>query len=619
MRFIGVLLGLVLSCAVVQAHPSHFDGDPFRQLDELLPDPTRLRGADGAPGPDYWQQRADYSIAVTLDDKKQRLTGKETIRYTNNSPQSLTYLWLQLDQNRFHREAPGHQSKEAPDFEKFRYRELSEELRREEFDGGFAIQSVKDGAGKDLPYTVVDTMMRVDLPEALASGGTMEMAIAWEHNIVNAREMWARGGYEYFEEDENYLYTIAQWHPRMAPFTDVNGWQNKQFLGRGEFALEFGDFEVSITAPADHVVAATGVLQNPEAVLSIEQRMRLKSAEGSSKPVFIVNRKEAEANEASRSTEMKTWVYKAKNVRDFAWASSRKFLWDAAQVEVGGKPVWAMSFYPKEGEPLWSRYSTHAVLHAVDSYSRHIFPYPYPVAISVNGPVYGMEYPMICFNGPRPEDDVTYSRRTKHSLISVVIHEVGHNWFPMIVNSDERQWTWMDEGLNSYVQFLAEQEWDERYPSRGGHAANIVEYMASPKKVPIMTNSESILQFGNNAYAKPATALNILRETILGRETFDFAFREYSRRWKFKRPMPADFFRTMEDASGVDLDWFWRGWFYSTRHVDLGIKKVTLYELDTRDPDVENEKLRQEQGEKEDKFVTNLRNEGLDRYVDRFP
>jgi len=615
-RALGIVLILSLK---TQAHPSSYEDDPFRQLDEVLPDPNRVRAANGAPGPDYWQQQADYKIAVTLDDVNQRLTGSETIRYTNNSPLSLSYLWVQLDQNRFQREAPGHQTSEAPDFGEFRYSSLSEELAREDFKGGFVIETVQDGAGKALPHTVVDTMMRIDLPEPLAPGGVTELQMAWNYNIVNAKKMRARGGYEYFEEDENYLYTIAQWHPRMATFTDVTGWQHKQFLGRGEFALEFGDFEVSITVPADHLVTATGELVNAEEVLSIKQRERLRRAEGSAEPKMIVTKEEAIANEKSRATESKTWVFRAKNVRDFAWASSRKFLWDAAQIEVGGKQVWAMSLYPKEGEPLWSKYSTHAILHTLDVYSRKTIPYPYPVAISVHGPVFGMEYPMICFNGPRPEKDGTYTRKTKHALISVVIHEVGHNWFPMIVNSDERQWTWMDEGLNSFVQFLAEQEWDERYPSRAGHARSIVEYMADPDKVPVMTNSESLRQFGSNAYSKPTTALNILRESILGREVFDFAFQEYAKRWQYKRPMPADFFRTMEDASGVDLDWFWHGWFYTTKAVEMGIGTVHLYELNTRDPEVESEKLRREKDEEEGKFVTNQRNEGIDRYVDRFP
>lgn len=462
-------------------------------------------------------------------------------------------------------------------------------------------------------------MMRVEV--SVRPGATTIFGIDWEHNIVNAKAIRARGGYEYFKEDDNYIYTIAQWYPRVAAFTDVNGWQNKQFLGRGEFALEFGNYEVSLTVPADHVVAATGTLANPGEVLSAAQEKRLKEAEGNDKPIYIVTPEEAKENEKSRSEESKTWVFRAENVRDFAWASSRKFIWDAAHVRVGNREdrVWAMSFFPNEGDPLWSKYSTHSVIHALQVFSNHTFDYPYPVAISVHGPVFGMEYPMICFNGPRPEADGTYSRRTKYALISVVIHEVGHNWFPMIVNSDERQWTWMDEGLTTFCQFLAEREWEEKYPSRRGMPPSIASYMKRDDEMPIMTNSESLRYFGSNAYAKPAVALNILRESVLGRKNFDYAFKEYANRWKFKRPTPADFFRSMEDASGVDLDWFWAGWFYTTKHVDIGIKGVRLYRMNTKDPDVEKPREKAERDEEDAKFLTNQRNSGIKRYTDQYP
>ncbi|MCH2331229.1 MAG: M1 family metallopeptidase [Roseibacillus sp.] len=462
-------------------------------------------------------------------------------------------------------------------------------------------------------------MMRVEV--SVRPGATTIDGIDWEHNIVNAKAIRARGGYEYFKEDDNYIYTIAQWYPRVAAFTDVNGWQNKQFLGRGEFALEFGNYEVSLTVPADHVVAATGTLANPGEVLSAAQEKRLKEAEGNDKPIYIVTPEEAKENEKSRSEESKTWVFRAENVRDFAWASSRKFIWDAAHVRVGNREdrVWAMSFFPNEGDPLWSKYSTHSVIHALQVFSNHTFDYPYPVAISVHGPVFGMEYPMICFNGPRPEADGTYSRRTKYQLISVVIHEVGHNWFPMIVNSDERLWTWMDEGLPTFCQFLAEREWEEKYPSRRGMPPSIASYMKRDDEMPIMTNSESLRYFGSNAYAKPAVALNILRESVLGRKNFDYAFKEYANRWKFKRPTPADFFRSMEDASGVDLDWFWAGWFYTTKHVDIGIKGVRLYRMNTKDPDVEKPREKAERDEEDAKFLTNQRNSGIKRYTDQYP
>ena len=618
---------LLLACALTAllslmgaAHPGgHYAKDPFRQIDEVLPDPNEIRAANGAPGPEYWQQRADYKIKVVLDDEEQRISGSETITYTNNSSIALTYLWVQLDQNRFEQQALGHQAMEAPDFDSIGFRTLRGELSREDFEGGYQIKSVHDGSRQPLIYSIIDTMMRVEV--SVKPGATTTFGIDWEHNIVNAKAIRARGGYEYFKDDDNYIYTIAQWYPRIAAFTDVNGWQNKQFLGRGEFALEFGDYEVSLTVPADHIVAATGTLANPGEVLSNVQQERLKQAEGSDEPTYVVTPAEAKENEKSKAEGSKTWVFRAENVRDFAWASSRKFVWDAAHVKVGSRAdrVWAMSFFPNEGDPLWSKYSTHSVIHALQVFSKHTFDYPYPVAISVHGPVFGMEYPMICFNGPRPEDDGTYSRRTKYALISVVIHEVGHNWFPMIVNSDERQWTWMDEGLTTFCQFLAEREWEEKYPSRRGMPPSIASYMNRDDEMPIMTNSESLRYFGSNAYAKPAVALNILRESVLGRENFDYAFKEYANRWKFKRPTPADFFRTMEDASGVDLDWFWTGWFYTTEHVDLAIKGVKLYQMDTKDPDIEKTREKAEREEEDAKLLTNQRNIGIKRYTDRYP
>lgn len=567
--------------------------DKFRQLDEILPTANAYRTASGAPGHGYWQQRADYDIHVRLIDNEQRIIGDETITYTNESPDPLNYIWLQLDANLFRNGSDLEQadSDSNPTRMSFdAYRRLTHEV---EFDGGCDILYVRDSNDADMRYTIVRTMMRIDLPQPLPSGAATQVKIGWTYAINNSKLNPGRTGYEFFEADGNYLYEMAQWFPRVCAYTDYCGWQHKQYLGNGEFTLEFGNYVVRITAPSDHVVASTGVLLNPNEVLSEDQRARLESAKGAEAPVFVVTPDEAKANEASRSETEKTWIFKADNVRDFAWASSRKFIWDAWEHNVEGNRVMAMSYYPKEGEPLWSRYSTHAIVHTLNIYSRYTFQYPYPVAISVNGPVYGMEYPMICFNGPRPEADGTYSARTKYGLISVIIHEVGHNYFPMIVNSDERQWTWMDEGLNTFLQYLAEQEWEEAYPSRRGEPKLIVEYMSASNQVPIMTNAESILQIGPNAYSKPATALNILRETILGREVFDFAFREYAQRWKFKRPTPSDFFRTMEDASGTDLDWFWRGWFYTTDHVDLAITDVREYTVDTQNPDVEKERLRQ--------------------------
>ena len=583
------LLLLVLACAApLAAQSKSKPSDKFRQLEEILPTPNDQRTASGAPGARYWQQRADYSIDVELDDVNQRLTGRETITYKNLSPDSLNYLWLQIDQNIYAKDADSETTRTMSDLNNITPEQIRQ-LAARDYDGKINITNVSDARNAPLKYTIVKTMMRVDLPQALQPGGTFVFNVGWNFAINNQRLFGGRGGYEYFPADKNYLYEIAHWFPRLAAYNDVSGWQHKQFLGSGEFTLEFGDYTVRITAPNDHVVTATGVLQNPRDVLTATQIQRLKQAETAREPIKIITQAEATANESNKPTGKKTWTFKAQNVRDFAFASSRKFIWDAQGHNSGTNKVMAMSLYPKEGNPLWERYSTHAIIHTLNVYSRYSFDYPYPVAISVNGPVGGMEYPMICFNGPRPRPDGTYSAQTKYGLISVVIHEVGHNYYPMIVNSDERQWTWMDEGLNSFVQFLAESEWEKNYPSRRGEPANIAEYMASENQVPIMTNSESVLQFGANSYGKPATALNILRETVLGRENFDFAFKTYSQRWKFKRPMPADFFRTMEDASGVDLDWFWRGWFYTTDHTDTSIENVRLFQLSSQNPDVEKE------------------------------
>ncbi len=614
------LVSCLLSTAV--AVPPSYQDDPFRQLDELLPTSNAERTASGAPGIGYWQQRADYDITVRLDDKKQRIEGEASVSYFNRSPHALDYLWVQLDQNRFEAESDAHAVRTAPNLaDGMSYKGMESLLQLEDSEGGFKISDVADADGEALDHTIVGTMMRIELPEPLDPGSETTFQIRWEYHIVDAKKIRARGGYEYFEDDKNYIYEIAQWFPRMAAYTDYAGWQHKQFLGRGEFTLEFGDYTVAITAPADHVVAATGQLQNADEVLSDKIRERLREAEDVEEPMFIITPEEAKKNEKSRSKEEKTWVFRAENVRDFAWASSRKFIWDAQlHRQESGEPVWAMSYYPNEAEPLWSKYSTQSVMHTLEVFSKFTFDYPYPVAISVNGPVYGMEYPMICFNGPRPEKDGTYSERTKYGLISVVIHEVGHNYFPMIVNSDERQWTWMDEGLNTFMQFLAEQEWEEKYGGRRGRPSTISAYMAGSNNVPIMTNSESLRNFGANAYAKPCAALNILRETVMGRENFDFAFKQYSQRWMFKRPTPADFFRSMEDASGVDLDWFWRGWFYTTGHVDLGIGKVKMFQIDTRNPDTEKGIKREKREELgDDRIDTENKQAELPRRVDRFP
>ncbi len=586
------------------------NNNKFRQLKQELPTPNVYRTAAGTPGHAYYQQKADYKIEVELDDLNQKIYGEETITYTNNSPDPLPYLWLQLEQNMRSRDSDTKKVNAQSIEDSISFKSLRRLLN--DFDGGFKIEYVKDKQGEDLTYFINKTMMRIDLDKPLLKGESFSMQIKYWYNINDRLQIGGRSGYEYFKEEDNYLYTIAQFFPRMAVYNDVEGWQNKQFLGRGEFTLPFGDYEVSITVPADHTVGATGVLQNPDEVLSDKQKERLNLAKNSDQPVFITTESEAKKIEKKRSKAKKTWVFKAENVRDFGFASSRKFIWDAMGVKLGDKTVMAMSYYPKEGNPLWEQYSTKAVAHTLRSYSKHTFDYPYPVAISVNAASIGMEYPMICFNYGRPEEDGTYTERLKYGVISVIIHEVGHNFFPMIVNSDERQWTWMDEGLNTFCQYLAEKEWDVDYPSRRGPAYKIVDYMKGDKSniTPIMTNSESIFQFGNNAYGKPATALNILRETIMGRELFDYAFKQYAQTWKFKHPTPADFFRIMEDASAVDLDWFWRGWFFSTDHVDLSLDEVKWMQISTKNPRVEKA-FDKEIASKKEEFQGDLLNESI--------
>ena len=557
-------------------------GNKFEQLGYLLETPNQYRTASGAPGHAYWQQRADYVIDATLDEAKNQLRGKETVTYYNNSPDRLTYLWLQLDENEH--DAKG---------ENQRFNESS--MKREMTDGdlngmeqwrnlseyGTRIQAVTDASGKNLSYTINQTMMRVEIPGGLKAGASFTFKVVWYYNIIDRMKYGGRGGREFFQEDGNHIYTISQWYPRMCVYSDFQGWQNHQFTGRGEFALAFGNFKVRMTVPADHIVCATGEGQNYGAVLSSEQLSRWKSAQTAKEPVEIVTLDEAKKAESSKASTTKTWEFKAENVRDFAWGSSRKFTWDAMAINQGGRKVMCMSFYGKEAYPLYRRYSTKVVAHTIKAYSKYTIDYPYPVAQSIEASS-GMEYPMICFNYGRAEKDGTYSEAIKYGMIGVIIHEVGHNFFPMIVNSDERQWSWMDEGLNTFVQYLTEQEFDSNYPSSRGPAHKIAPYMRLSKDQlePIMTNSENIVLFGPNAYSKPATALNILRETVMGRQLFDYAFKEYARRWAFRHPTPSDFFRTMEDASAVDLDWFWRGWFFGIDPVDISLDSVKYYRID---------------------------------------
>lgn len=582
----AIMLLLCSSSAMsqnIQNNPGSNHGNRFEQLGTILPTPNEYRTASGAPGPKYWQQRADYDIKCELDEEKRTLTGSETVTYFNNSPNTLTYLWLQLDENQHStvNNANYQNSDNMP-------AQLNEalidrlEAARKDNGYGFNIRSLSDATGKSLKYTINKTMMRVELPAPLKAGQQFVFRLNWDYKIADRGTYGGRGGYEFFPGDGNTLFTMAQWYPRLCVYSDFQGWQNHQFTGRGEFALTFGNFKVQMTVPADHVIGSTGECLNYAQNLSAAQKARWAQAQTSKEPVEIVTLAEAKAAEGSKSKAKKTWIYKADNVRDFAWTSSRKFVWDAMPAFVEGRKVMCMSFYPKESYGLYRKFSTKAVAHTIKTYSHFTIPYPYPVAQSVEASN-GMEYPMICFNYGRTEKDGSYSEATKYGMLGVIIHEVGHNFFPMIINSDERQWSWMDEGLNSFVEYLTEEMWDSKFPVRGkGPAWAIVDYMKLPKDQlePIMSNSENIARFGPNAYTKPATGLNILRETIMGRELFDYSFKEYARRWAFKHPEPADLFRTLEDASGEDLDWFWRGWFYGIEPCDMSLDSVKYFKAD---------------------------------------
>ncbi len=559
----------------------HYNISKFRQLKQELATPNGYRTASGAPGHEYYQQKADYKMDIVLDDENQRIYGEETITYYNNSPDGLDYLWVQLDQNVRAADARTKDVRAGGPSTYYNPKKFTEEFLGKPFDGGFKIDHVKDLNGGDMKYTINGTMMRIDLPTVLKSGEKISFDIKWWYNIPNHVLDRARSGFEHFEKDGNNTYIIAQFFPRMAVYNDVEGWQNLQFLGRGEFALVFGDYEVNITTPADHVLEGTGRILNRKEMLTKKQWKRYQEALTSfDKPVIIVTQEEAEENEKESTSRTKTWKLKAENVRDFAFATSRKYILDGQAVKIGDSTVMAISLYPKEGNPLWEEYSTRVVASTLKSYSRQMFDYPYHKAISVHAKQIGMEYPMICFNFGRPKPDGTYSERTRNGMIGVIIHEVGHNWFPMIVNSDERQWGWMDEGLNSFAQLLAEQDFEPGFPSRS-FPSKVVDYMGGDQSriSPIMTQHDNVFQSGPNAYSKPAAGLYMLREVILGHELFDKAFKTYAERWRFKHPTPADFFRTMEDASGTDLDWFWRGWFFTTDYNDIGIKGINQYRV----------------------------------------
>lgn len=598
-RLVGILILMVSFPSIAQQQWS----GKFEQLDQTLPTPNSYRSASGAPGINYWQQRADYDIDVELNDDTQLLTGRETITYYNNAPEVLRFLWLQLDQNNL---SDGNmtdktETNRVRDSIPVKFFPLATDTYG--YEGGFKITAVKDAiTGKALSYLINYTMLRVDLPTPMKTGDKFSFVVEWNYREKDRMKFSERGGYEYFPEDGNYLYTEAQWFPRMCVFDDYEGWQNKQFIGQGEFALVFGNYRVRITVPSDHIVGATGVLQNPKSVLTKDQIDRLEKAKKTfDQPVLIVTEEEVRKKEKERSKKKNTWDFAAENVRDFAFATSRKFIWDAMAVKVNDKTPLAQSLYPKEGNPLWGKESTMAIKNTLEVYSARTLDYPYPTAYSVHCANQGMEYPMICFNGGRPKSDGTFSQSTYEGMVGVIIHEVGHNFFPMIVNSDERQWSWMDEGLNSFLEREVKRE---RYPNVNiswGSPKGMANYMKGDKNLmrPIMWHSDNIpgRDFGPNAYGKPSAALTLLRETVMGPELFDKAFKEYAQRWAFKHPKPADFFRTMEDASAVDLDWFWRGWFYTVDNVDVELDEVKWFKVRSEQKDLENKNIKAKQGD----------------------
>lgn len=568
----------------INNNPFANHANKFEQLDNFFPAPNVYRAASGAPGSQYWQQRVDYKIVARLDDEKQRLNGDEIITYYNNSKDTLAYLWIQLDENQNKPSSEGITANGSTVKENYTAQKVKQ-LFEKQPTLGINIVKVMDGDGQMLPITINGTMMRIDLPKSLLPKAVFKFSISWWYNLANRMKVTdSRGGYEYFPIDKNYLYTITQWFPRLAVYNDYQGWNNKQFLGTGEFALNFGNYEVSIDVPADHVVNGTGECINYKEVLSANQFKRYEIAKKASEPVEIITIAEANKNAfGSKSKDRKIWQFKAQNVRDFAWVSSRRLAWDGMNVSIdGGRDVMVMSLYGKEAYGLFRRYSTKLVAQTLKTYSKYTIPYPYPVAISVEA-FNEMEYPMISFNTGRTDENGKYTETERNYMNWILIHEVGHNFFPMIINSDERQWSFMDEGFNTFLQYLTEQEYDSQFPSGRGPAYKISAYMAQKKEKlePILTNSENIDDYLNNQYGKTATALNILRETILGPQLFDHAFKTYATRWAFKHPTPYDFFRTIEDASATDLDWFWRGWFMGTDAVDIGLSAVNAYQIDS--------------------------------------
>lgn len=535
---------------------SLFDNFTYRQGNEY-------RTASGKPGPKYWQNSADYQLEVTLDEKNHIVTGSVAIQYTNNSPEELDFIWLYLEQNRFTETSRG--TLTSP-LEGGRY--------SGDVEGGYKLSnfSAKTKTGTSSKYLISDTRMQVFLDKPLAAnGGEVEIKMNFEYKIpVEGMDRMGR-----FEAKDGTVYAIAQWYPRVAVFDDVVGWNTDPYLGAGEFYCEYGDFDVKITAAADQTVVCSGILQNPNEVLTKTQQERLAKAEKSDKTVYIIKPDEVGKSGAqAKKNGTLTWHFKMENTRDVAWASSRAFIWDAAKMNLGnGKFGLAQSVYPKEsdGEHAWGR-STEYTKASVEFHSNTYYPYPYHNAINVATSVGGMEYPGVSFCG---------YQRGGASLWGVTDHEFGHNWFPMIVGNNERRFPWMDEGLNIFINHYSTAAFNNgEYPTRTDKPRDLVQYLTYGNREGIDTYPDiaNARNLAYTAYYKPAAGLYMLREYILGEERFDYAFKSYIRHWAYKHPQPNDFFNHIENAVGEDLSWFWKGWFFGNGNIDLGILSVEPYQ-----------------------------------------
>jgi hypothetical protein len=543
------MLAVSLLLAVQVAAPQVQDTSPFRALP--LPTPNVYRAADGRPGPSYWQQRADYTISATLDPATQILQGEETIRYTNNSPMALPYLWLQLDQNICAPTSVTSQLNQPP----LVFGATSFDFSCGGFAGGVALSAVRS-AGHDLDYHVFGTMMRVDLPAALDPGATVDLNIGWRFGVPeNGAGRMGRDGT---------LYEIAQWYPRMAVYDDVHGWNTEPYIGAGEFYLEYGHFDVRITLPAAYVMTATGTLQNPADVLTATQRERLARAARSDTPVAIITAAEAGTRAARPTTNgTLTWHFVADSVRDVAFAAGPNLRWDA----VNWDGILIETLY-RPNAPFWEE-GIRMARHTIQYFSERLYRYPYAHATTIEGPIAGMEYPMLTFVAGTSREDLHYT----------LMHEFGHQWYPMVVGSNERLYPWMDEGFNTFIDIGATEDYFRGTPYADSAAiakTNMYPAHAIPgEEQPLSTRPVESRDLFWTAYQKPALMLHLLRYEVLGKDVFDRAFRAYTAAWAFKHPTPADFFRMMRSETGTDLDWFWREWIYTTARLDQAVDSVT--------------------------------------------